>query len=1052
MTFLPIVERELRVAARRPGTYRARLLVAVIATLIGSSIFLIEDGMPPQELGTYIFRGLAALSLVYCLAAGRRSTADCLSEEKREGTLGLLFLTDLRGYDVVFGKLAATSLNSFYGLMAVFPVMAIPLLMGGVTNAEFWRMALVLIDTFVFSLALGIFGSAWTRDARNAYAANFGMLLGLILLPAMVAGLLALNSSGATFLPPLLFTCPGYAFYLSFDKPYTADPGYFWWTTGTLFFLAVGCIGLAAKITPGSWQDKPTRRQSKGWGERWKTWNFGPVAGRAAYRKRLLNQNAFLWLTAREQRKTRHVWIFLGLMGLWALGGWLVEGNLWLDAPVTVTLSLIVNVTLKLWITLEAGQRLAEDKKAGAMELLLTTPLEMRDIFRGQVMALRRQFLGPLVVVVISEIILGWNTGKYSSDKPNGWVWVAGIFMLILDIVALSLVSMSLALTAKGPTQALLGTVFRILVIPWLVFFGVMAGMSFWNLLWANQIPSPSTNFLTGLWFFPSLAVDGWFGWLAWRKWQRTFRPVEPSQKPESPSTAAAPKGAETGQPGEPEAERRERHKRGRRTVLLLLLVVAMWYAYRFLFPPPPPADVVALGPTMTELQVIAKPLGVYLLLPDGKLWIWGQPIGTSQGINNRPESLSPHPEKIADNSNWLKIGTCGLHDAGIKQDGSILEWGRFTATPVRFNFTSLEEARRLSGQPGWRQVTPGMNIVTGIREDGSLWCWRSDLVTPQPLPPPSPVAPQRYGATGGTPAPRTNLTVSPGPPSNAAWMRRYAPDSLGTNSTPQIGPFQIGTNADWLQIVSQGSLNLGLRKNGTIWAWGNLPSSKRPTGSGLPEDFPTPVQICAETNWIELTAGIVPLARNRQGELWQPFAQSPNATAAGWVVGQLLATNMLAKGYSLVQGDRTELFAIRADGSLWRTAQELRSFGGATLAPPTASWRKVGKRQDWVWLSSGGNTGFGLTADNTLWVFGRDYGRVKTPDIVTRWRGFHQRLRRMLTPNVAPSRGGGLLLSEIPMSWEPRPLIRMRGTNWQPLPPLPAISPRPGSAGVKAE
>ena len=34
-------------------------------------------------------------------------TADCLSEEKREGTLGLLFLTDLRGYDIVVSSSSA---------------------------------------------------------------------------------------------------------------------------------------------------------------------------------------------------------------------------------------------------------------------------------------------------------------------------------------------------------------------------------------------------------------------------------------------------------------------------------------------------------------------------------------------------------------------------------------------------------------------------------------------------------------------------------------------------------------------------------------------------------------------------------------------------------------------------------------------------------------------------------------------------------------------------------------------------------------------------------
>ena len=66
--------------------------------------------------------------MIYCLFSGRISTADCLSEEKREGTLGLLFLTDLKGYDVVLGKLAATSVSAFYGLLAALPVLAVPVL------------------------------------------------------------------------------------------------------------------------------------------------------------------------------------------------------------------------------------------------------------------------------------------------------------------------------------------------------------------------------------------------------------------------------------------------------------------------------------------------------------------------------------------------------------------------------------------------------------------------------------------------------------------------------------------------------------------------------------------------------------------------------------------------------------------------------------------------------------------------------------------------------------------------------------------------------------
>ena len=160
MTFLPIVARELRVASRRRGTYWSRAVTAVLTILVGLFVYMDSRWKPSHEMGRDLFEDISVLAFIYCLATGVRSTADCLSEEKREGTLGLLFLTDLKGYDVVGGKLVATSLNAFYGLIAIFPVLAIPLLMGGITNGEFWRMALVLANTFLFSLSIGMFMSS----------------------------------------------------------------------------------------------------------------------------------------------------------------------------------------------------------------------------------------------------------------------------------------------------------------------------------------------------------------------------------------------------------------------------------------------------------------------------------------------------------------------------------------------------------------------------------------------------------------------------------------------------------------------------------------------------------------------------------------------------------------------------------------------------------------------------------------------------------------------------------------------------------------------------
>src|SRR3984957_9882385 len=191
MTFLPIVERELRVAARKRVVYWMRVFIAFVALIIGGTIFLANLDLPEKDIGPRIFLGLSILALCYCLLAGRWFTVDCISSEKREGTLGLLFLTDLKGFDVVLGKLAATSLDGFYGLLAVFPLLAIPLMSGGMTNGELWRTALVLVNTFLFSLAIGLCVSAMCRAEQTAMGANFILLLLLAAAPPALAGALA---------------------------------------------------------------------------------------------------------------------------------------------------------------------------------------------------------------------------------------------------------------------------------------------------------------------------------------------------------------------------------------------------------------------------------------------------------------------------------------------------------------------------------------------------------------------------------------------------------------------------------------------------------------------------------------------------------------------------------------------------------------------------------------------------------------------------------------------------------------------------------------------
>lgn len=518
MTFLPIVERELRVASRRRGTYWIRSGVGAAVILLAVVIFLNAMHEQSRQLGQILFGSLTGCALVFCLLQGVRSTADCLSEEKREGTLGLLFLTDLKGYDVVLGKLVATSLNAFYGLLAVVPVLAIPLLLGGVTPGEFGRMALVLLNAIFFSLAAGIAVSSVCKSARKAMAGTFLLiLLFTVALPILGAWVHKLRS------PVFLVSSAGFAFTYAFDRPFRADPARFWWSIAIVHALGWIFLAAASLIAPRAWQDRPAGMRLSRWRDFWHQWHYGNTAERRAFRTRLLSRNAFFWLASRMRFKPAYVWIVLGLAAVaWAWGAIKLR-NEWLNEGIYIATALILNTLLKGWLGSEVGRQLAEDRKLGALELLLSTPLEVKDILRGQWLALQRQFLGPLIVVLLVQFVFlqatvrnpEWNT------ETGFWValWLLSMVMLVADLIALYWLGMWMGMTARNPNRASSATAVRILVVPWAVFGLVSMAVS-----WSEF--NPGGKFFLGLWFGLGLATDLFYGFWSRHKLHTEFRRV----------------------------------------------------------------------------------------------------------------------------------------------------------------------------------------------------------------------------------------------------------------------------------------------------------------------------------------------------------------------------------------------------------------------------------------------------------------------------------------------------------------------------------------------
>jgi ABC-type transport system involved in multi-copper enzyme maturation permease subunit len=470
MTFLPIVERELRVRARLKSTYRFRLFAALGAIVVVALLLLASGNLAAAgKYGVTIFTGLAWLSFGYCLLDGARSTADCLSEEKREGTLGLLFLTDLRPYDVVLGKLMAASLNSFYGLLAIFPPLAIPLILGGVTGGEFWRLVLVLINTLFFSVTAGMMISAASRDERRAWFAALGLLLFFAAGPALLLLNPASSSSWVATLSPTT------GFLSVFDAVYSTTPERYWDTFWNVHILGWIWLVAAVFILPRAWQDKPM--SGVPWWRRWLA-RDDVASGRISYEKRslMLDGNPVVWLVLRGSERQTYLWLLVILAATVSVTAWGVTGGATMMSSVILGVMILVHLTIAIWVASEACHLFSAARDSGAFELLLSTPLTAREIVEGHVLGLRRVFYRPVVILLAVEAALlaaqlyvsgtgaaPWSLWEWTFGTLSGGLYLA---CAVMDLIAVARYGLWQGLAAKKPAKAVTRTVLFVLVLP----------------------------------------------------------------------------------------------------------------------------------------------------------------------------------------------------------------------------------------------------------------------------------------------------------------------------------------------------------------------------------------------------------------------------------------------------------------------------------------------------------------------------------------------------------------------------------------------------------
>jgi ABC-type transport system involved in multi-copper enzyme maturation permease subunit len=517
----PIAERELRVASRRRGTYWIRFAAAAGAISAAAVGFLAMMRERPAEQGQVLFIALAILGFVYALLSGVLTTSDCVSEEKREGTLGLLFLTDLRGHDVVAGKLTASSVRAVLGLMSILPIIAVPVMMGGVSGEAIWSTALALFNTLFLSLALGVLVSALTRDARHAVGGTLAALMTILILVPLLRWLLleyVLPASSAPTGRPLgrlgwmLLTNPAVLLASGIERLLrgpAASAQVFWISLAVQHVMAWACVLAACVILPRSWQ---VGSESTGGGAGSASSKAEDPGARRA-RASILDAHPFAWMVLRERRTVWFTWLGLAvIVGVWFWGYWEMKDE-WVHAAMGIITSFMAAFWLKLRLASVACRHLHEHRRAGALELVLSTPLQPRAILQGHLAGLRQQFLAPAIAVAMgAALLLALALG---SDRGGGdsleviCAFVVGLVLVGVDLWALSWVGMWQGMRNARYIRAYGTTLFLVLATPWcafvvsLVLVGVLAeGLDLFPTL------DPTAMLLLAWWTVLSVGTD----------------------------------------------------------------------------------------------------------------------------------------------------------------------------------------------------------------------------------------------------------------------------------------------------------------------------------------------------------------------------------------------------------------------------------------------------------------------------------------------------------------------------------------------------------------
>ena len=399
--------------------------------------------------------------------------------------LDLLLLSKVGPLGILLSKLLTHSNPTIQVLMSSIPIVALPMLFGGVSSAEVFRMSILCLSALALSSITGLYAASLCHSGKSA-----SMLSGLIL---------AATSLGSYFIDRIqtgmegVYALPGLvqALATTSDLAQGISPLTFWTSIQSMIILTMGFFVLAIRQLPRASLEGTTRLKPK-----LRSVNFENETSSEIRRYQSIRRSPTKWLGSKRQWNPLSAFLFIVTTMLMIAAFLYIQT--WFRLPKTnlhlLVFPFLAHTTFKFMLAAKASQLISECRRSGEMEILLSTPLRTDRIYSGFRTATLNGFRPLIFVVILTDVAtLVFSTSRLNAPGQDQILWMLTwgmIVMLAVDTWALLWIGLWEGSRAKNTINAYVRTLRTALIYP---LIGFLATVGFATVLFADT-PPPDSN------------------------------------------------------------------------------------------------------------------------------------------------------------------------------------------------------------------------------------------------------------------------------------------------------------------------------------------------------------------------------------------------------------------------------------------------------------------------------------------------------------------------------------------------------------------------------